>query len=127
MKKLTTKDFSHACYSPVSGRAKNNIKSKFATPGKYITKDWRGTAADILRLESCPALDRLSVFVRASDWITDKECAAVVSALRSELETDGYKHKMEDKLGPISSVHASHFGYDLTVQSIAAALEAYVS
>jgi hypothetical protein len=40
-------------------------------PAKYLPEDWTGTALDILKVDTCPAQDRLWVVLR-KDWIDDK-------------------------------------------------------
>jgi len=39
-------------------------------PSKYLPEDWQGTALDILRVEDCPAVDRLWVVLR-EEWVDD--------------------------------------------------------
>ena len=40
-------------------------------PTDYLPEDWEGDALDILRVEECPAIDRLWVVTRPG-WIDDK-------------------------------------------------------
>ena len=40
-------------------------------PSRYLPEDWRGTAADVLAVEACPAVDRLWVVLHEG-WIDDR-------------------------------------------------------
>jgi len=56
------------CYDPVTGM---NGDGDVVHPGGFITEDWTGTALDILKIEACPAEDRLWVVLRRG-WIDDR-------------------------------------------------------
>lgn len=56
------------CYDPVTGM---NGDGDVVHPGGFITEDWTGTALDILKIDACPAEDRLWVVLRRG-WIDDR-------------------------------------------------------
>jgi hypothetical protein len=89
MKKFTIADIRklEPCYDPVTGC---DQKGELVHPGGFLPEDWQGTALDILRIDACPAKDRLWLVLR-EDWIDSRTlrliavwCARQLLALVSE-------------------------------------------
>jgi hypothetical protein len=75
------------CYDPVTGC---DQEGELVHPGGFLPEDWQGTALDILRIDACPAKDRLWLVLR-EDWIDSRTlrliavwCARQLLALVSE-------------------------------------------
>jgi hypothetical protein len=56
------------CYDPVTGYDQGGRR---VHPGGFLPEDWQGTALDILRIDACPAIDRLWLVLR-DGWIDDR-------------------------------------------------------
>lgn len=56
------------CYDPVTGM---DDDGNVIHPGGFVPENWTGTALDILKIDACPADDRLWVVLRRG-WIDDR-------------------------------------------------------
>lgn len=56
------------CYDPVTGM---DDDGNVIHPGGFVPEGWTGTALDILKIDACPAEDRLWVVLRRG-WIDDR-------------------------------------------------------
>lgn len=56
------------CYDPVSGV---DVEGNVVHPGGFVPEDWSGTALDVLKIDTCPAEDRLWLVLR-DQWIDDR-------------------------------------------------------
>lgn len=56
------------CYDPVTGM---DDDGNVIHPGGFVPENWTGTALDVLKLNACPAEDRLWLVLR-DQWIDDR-------------------------------------------------------
>lgn len=85
MRKLTKKDFKHACYDPFTGAVRKEIEGTEAAV--YLDKGQDYTALDILEVKGPPARDKLAVMLMAGEsWLNEKELAAVRKVLVRQAE-----------------------------------------
>lgn len=56
------------CYDPVTGM---DDDGNVIHPGGFVPENWTGTALDVLKIDACPAEDRLWVVLRRG-WIDDR-------------------------------------------------------